>query len=446
MSGAGGSAAGPERMLVARVDMDRPLPALSAGTDPYPAAWVIAFRHGRPVGHLEIPFTSGLISPEDLGARLAALPAVAEPAPPPPVVPDAALPRITVVIPTAGERADLLDRCLGSLDVQDYPDFDVVVVDNRPGDDPDRAARWAARSAAHPRLSVVAEPLRGSAAARNAGVRAATGEVIAFADDDVVVEPGWLRAIGTCFATDPLLGCVTGAVLPRELETPAQIWFERSGGNLDRHYDPVTFTADPAWRGRFLGSLRPGRFRLTVRRGEVPDRLFLYRAGKLGTGASMSVRTAVFHELGGFDELLGAGAPVPGGEDHLLLVRLVFAGHRLRLEPGAFVQHTHWRTRTEYLGKIYAYGNGYTAMLTALIRDDRRHLLGLGYYAVQAVFLLLRKFFRGRPATAAYPRELSRAEFRGLLTGPWTYLIALWRSHRRPPPVAAEARTPEVVR
>ena len=85
-------------------------------------------------------------------------------------------------------------------------------------------------------------------------------------------------------------------------------------------------------------------------------------------------------------------------------------------------------------------------MLTALIRDDRRHLLGLGYYAVQAVFLLLRKFFRGRPATAAYPRELSRAEFRGLLTGPWTYLIALWRSHRRPPPVAAEARTPEVVR
>jgi len=48
MPRAGGSAAGPERMLVARVDVDRPLPALSAGTDPYPAAWVIAFRHGRP--------------------------------------------------------------------------------------------------------------------------------------------------------------------------------------------------------------------------------------------------------------------------------------------------------------------------------------------------------------------------------------------------------------
>ena len=111
------------------------------------------------------------------------------------------------------------------------------------------------------------------------------------------------------------------------------VLFERSGSNLDRHYDPVTFTADPAWRGRFLGSLRPGRFRLTVRRGEVPDRLFLYRAGKLGTGASMSVRTAVFHELGGFDELLGAGAPVPGGEDHLLLVRLAVIRAQVDLRP-----------------------------------------------------------------------------------------------------------------
>jgi O-antigen biosynthesis protein len=107
----------------------------------------------------------------------------------------------------------------------------------------------------------------------------------------------------------------------------------------------------------------------------------------------------------------------------------VFAGHRVRLEPGAFVSHTHWRTREEFLRKIYAYGNGYTAMLTALVRHDPRHLLGLGYYAVQAVFLLFRKFSGSRPGPdgVEYPKELSRAEFRGLLLGPFTYLRALVR-------------------
>jgi GT2 family glycosyltransferase len=432
---AGGPAGGPERMLVARIDVDRPLPELSAGPDGYPAAWILAFRQGRPVAHLEIPFTDGRIEPAVLADRLVSLPAAS---PPPPPVPDAALPRITVVVPTTFERADLLEECVASLVAQDYPAFDVVVVDNRPTD----PARWSRLSTMDGRVSVVAAPVPGSSAARNAGVRAATGAVVAFTDDDVVVESGWLRAIGTCFATDPGLGCVTGAVLPKELETPAQIWFERSGSNMDQHYDSVSFTGDTSWQGRFLGGLRPGRFRLTVRRGaEAEERLLIYRAGKMGASASMAVRTAVFRELGGFDEMLGAGAPVPGGEDHLFLVRLVFAGYGVRLEPGAFVCHTHWRTREEFLRKIFAYGNGYTAMLTALVRDDRRHLAGLGYYAVQAVFLLFRKFFSAsRPSTVDYPKELSRAEFRGLALGPWTYLRALRRS-----PAPAEVRVPEAV-
>jgi GT2 family glycosyltransferase len=404
---------GPERMLVARVDLDQPLPELVAGS--YPAAWVLAFRSGRPVGHAEIPFTGPTIPPSELAARFGSLPAPAVD-----VVADDALPRITVVVPTTFERTDLLEECVTSLVKQDYPAFDIVVVDNRPA--PDHVL-----SIVDSRVSVVPAARPGSSAARNAGARAATGAVIAFTDDDVLVEPGWLRAIGTCFVTDPALGCVTGAVLPKELETESQIWFERSGSNMDQHYDAVTFTPDTSWRGRLLGFLRPRRFRLAVHSGQTEESLLIYRAGKMGASASMAVRTDVFHALGGFDEMLGAGAPVPGGEDHLLLVRLVFAGHRVRLEPGAFVCHTHWRTREEFLRKIYAYGNGYTAMLTALVRHDPRHLLGLGYYAVQAVFLLFRKFSAARPEGVKYPKELSRAELRGLLLGPFSYLRALVR-------------------
>jgi GT2 family glycosyltransferase len=434
---------GTDRMLVALVDVDRPLPELSAGPDPYPAAWVIAMRGGRPVGHVEIGFTDGRISPDELGTRLAELPGVAAPADDPPAVPDSALPRVTVVVPTTFDRGEWLEQCVACLAAQDYPHFDVVVVDNRPDGTPERAERWARLCAYDARVSVVAEPFAGSSAARNAGVRAATGEVIAFADDDVLIHSGWLRAIGTCFAADPGLGGLTGAILPKELETPAQIWFERSGSTYDQHYDAVTFSGDGSWRGRFLGGVRPRRFQLLVRRPhEVEERLFLYRAGKLGASGSMAVRAAVLRELGGFDELLGAGAPVPGGEDLLLLVRLVFAGYRLRLEPRAYVRHTHWRTPEEFLGKIRSYGIGYTAMLCALVRTDRRHILGLGWYGLQAVALLFRKFAsRGRPAAADYPPEFSRAELRGLLAGPWTYVTALRRAHRRP--ATEPARTPE---
>src|SRR5205814_9800777 len=109
--------------------------------------------------------------------------------------PQSALPTVTVVVPTTFDRIELLERCVASLVAQDYPAFDVVIVDNRPVEGPERAARYA-RLGSDARVSVVPEARPGSSAARNAGVRAATGEVVAFTDDDVEVESGWLRAIG----------------------------------------------------------------------------------------------------------------------------------------------------------------------------------------------------------------------------------------------------------
>ena len=113
------------------------------------------------------------------------------------------------------------------------------------------------------------------------------------------------------------------------------------------------------------------------------------------------------------------------------------------MEPAAFVFHTHRRSFAELCEQMRGYGGGYTTMLAALVRDDPRHLLGLGYYALQAVFLLFRKFFVARPPAAEYPKELSRAEFRGLLRGPWRYVGALRAARRAdrsavPAPVVPE--------
>ncbi len=116
---------------------------------------------------------------------------------------------------------DELAIALDSMHDLDYPDYEVVLVDNRrqiPIDDPlpglvDRRA-W---------VRVVRESRPGISAARNAGIANSSGDVIAFTDDDVRVDRGWLRALGVRFALDASLGAVTGLILSAELESPAQV-------------------------------------------------------------------------------------------------------------------------------------------------------------------------------------------------------------------------------
>ena len=244
--------------------------------------------------------------------------------------------------------------------------------------------------------------------------------------------PGWLRAIGSRFVTDPQTDCVTGMMLPNELEAPSQIWFQRSGSNFGQQYDTVHFTNSGAWRGRFLGRLRRSRFEVTARRADAPDETFLiYRAGKFGAGASLAVRASALREVGGFDENLGGGTPTLSGEDHLLLVQLLFAGRTVTIDPAACVFHVHRRDLVDLKFQMHGYGTGYTAMLTALVWRDWAHPAGMLRYALQAVVLLPRKVFSSAVAAPDYPRELSQTEFRGFVSGPWRYFRSLRNSRRR---------------
>ncbi len=425
----------PGPIRVVRVDVDRTLQEISPfreGGEPYTGAWVIALRHGRPLGHIEVNFDGKPVSPavldsllrKHLGDSWSKL-ADAE------VVGDAQLPLVSVVVPSTFERTALLERCVASLLAQDYPAFEVVVVDNRPNASPERAEFRRSLCSQGP-VTVVAEPRPGTSAARNRGAVAAVGAIIAFTDDDVEVEPGWLRAIGSRFVTDPQTDCVTGMMLPNELEAPSQIWFQRSGSNFGQHYDTVHFANSDAWRGRFLGGLRRSRFEITARRAGAPDETFLiYRAGWFGAGASLSVRASALREVGGFDENLGGATPTLSGEDHLFLVQLLFTGHTVTIDPAASVFHVHRRDLVDLKFQMYGYGVGYTAMLTALVWRDAAHLSGMLRYALQAVVLLPRKLFSSPAAAPDYPRELSRTEFRGLVIGPLRYFRSLRNTRGR---------------
>lgn len=118
--------------------------------------------------------------------------------------------RVSVVICTRN-RADDLCACLASLGMQTRRPDEVVVVDASDGDEPRRRVEtWAAGVAGVDVRHHRAAP--GLTRQRNVGVGLATGDVVTFLDDDVVLEPGYLDAIVELFDVDPALGGAEGTV------------------------------------------------------------------------------------------------------------------------------------------------------------------------------------------------------------------------------------------
>jgi GT2 family glycosyltransferase len=395
---------------VAVIDVAGPLTDLDCKRSeqpPYTAAWILVCKAGRPIGSIEIPLRDPVIAAAELEREVSRQlgddwrrdgPVAHQPPPLP-------LSRASVVVPTNLARPAELRRCLKSLAELDHPDYEVIVVDNRPADAPPADIEGA---------RVVREPRPGASAARNRGLSVATGEIIAFTDDDVQADPGWLSALGSRFARQPHISAVTGLVVPLELETQAQILFEQSGSGPDRGYAPLTFA-------------RAGRFRVRRRdeqSGQTQVRS-LYLTGEFGLGANMAFRTAVLQASGGFDEALGPGIPTHSGEDLALFLELLTAGHQLGYEPTAIIEHQHRATMADLDKQIHDYGLGFTAMLTAVTMRDPWHLLGLAAI-VPAWLKSLRVESSAKSVNRAddYPPALARAELRGMAAGPLAYLRA----------------------
>jgi GT2 family glycosyltransferase len=312
------------------------------------------------------------------------------------------LPFASVVVASDLRRPELLSRALKALCALDYPDYEILLVDNRPAGEP---------PIVESPVRLVTERRPGASAARNAGIRAAKGEFIAFTDDDVDVDPGWLRAIAQRFADEPDAGAVTGAVYPAELETPAQQWFEEHGAGSARRYAKASF-ARQGWK--------------------VEDRLTgrsdsMYKLGPYGTGANMAFRAGVLDGIGGFDEALGPGTPTKAGEDIELFLRLLARGHRLAVEPDASVRHTHRRTYPELRDQMEGYGRGLTAMLTAAVLRDPWHLVGLMLIVVPGAVSTLRS---GMSSGGPAENPAGRARLSGLLHGPVAYLVSRRKMRR----------------
>jgi hypothetical protein len=415
---------------------------LAARPDPErcTAAWVLVRCGGRPVATAELPLP---LDPHDARWReLTTAVHTARVSDPEPVAVPAGLPTVSVVVPTIVQRVEDLDRCLSALEALQHPGgsgaVELLLVDNRPvvpADDP-----LPGLLARHPRVHRVPAPQPGISQARNAGLAAAHGEVVAFTDDDVRVDPGWLLALGARFAAHPEEDVVTGLVVPAELETPAQRAYEAHYGGFGgtRRLSPVQVAPVPG---------RPGRVRELDGTGTVLREFPVYGIGAFGAGANMAFRRTALPR--GFDVRLGTGTPTRGGEDLAALVEVLWRGGRLGYEPAAVVHHTHRRDLPGLERQLHGNGVGFTAMLTALVRQDRRHLHALAALVPAAAVEKLR-WARSRAATRSVApptvqpsrdpaadvapvevvdaRRLVRRELLGMPWGPLAYARAGARS------------------
>ncbi|HUB75660.1 MAG TPA: glycosyltransferase, partial [Solirubrobacteraceae bacterium] len=400
------------------------LAAAHPGGGRYGGLWLLLRSAGAPRALVKRAFEPGPVTRIDARALLAELGLGDATAPPPDPEP---APAISVVIASTLARDAALRACLQAIVALDYPRFEVLLVDNsRPRREP---PPWLEEL---PAVRLLREPAPGASAARNRGLAEASGELVAFTDDDTEVDPRWLRAIAARLAAHPDEVGLTGLALTGDLETAAQLAFERyyraAGGE----------SLEPLSHRLAAGRRALGAATVTASDdfGRVVRRFSLYESGRLGSGNTMAFRSAALRAAGGFDVALGPGTAAPAGEDIELFARLLWRGHALGFEPRALVRHRHRLDERQLRRQIEGYGIGFTASATALSIGDPRHLGSIAATVPRGLALLGGNFARKlRAGAAGAPAEipgLARAELRGMLEGPLAYLRSRRRARRRP--------------
>jgi GT2 family glycosyltransferase len=296
----------------------------------------------------------------------------------------------------------------------DYLNFDTIVVDNASKTD---ATRKYVLGVSDSRVRLVNEPSPGLARARNAGLLAATGDVVAFVDDDVVVDRYWLKALMDGFGRGASVSCVSGIVPAGEIRTPAQAYFDRRVG-WSESTDPRVFD----WA-------RPP--------SDVP--LFPFAVRCYGTGANFAVERDLVRRLGGFDEALGQGTVTRGGEDLDIFFRILRSGRQLVHDPAAVVWHRHRAENESLLEQTRGYGLGLGAWLAKIAHDPE-----IGWLALKTAVRCAPAFIRHLRATkkesvppanlaALLPPGIGGETWRFILKGMWAYRSVLHDADRPDP-------------
>jgi glycosyltransferase involved in cell wall biosynthesis len=236
-------------------------------------------------------------------------------------------PVVSVVLPTRNRHAHAL-ACARTI-VANQGFLELFVIDQSDGNQ----TKDALSEITDDRLRYVATATRGVTAARNLGIELSQGDVVAFTDDDCRVAPDWISRLSAVFEADPEVAVVCGQVrVPEEL---------RAQG-FTESFEPVV----REWQGRYPPFGRDW-----------------------GITANLSLRREVLAEVGPFDPMLGAGAPLRSGGEPDLLFRVLRAGLKIVNAREVTVDHLGVRAHGEESRRLMrGYGKGTGAALFKHVR------------------------------------------------------------------------------
>ena len=213
-------------------------------------------------------------------------------------------PRVSVVVATYN-AASTLDDCLSSLTRLNYPDYEVIVVNDGSTDGSDEIAKK------YP-FKLISQKNGGVSAARNVGLHAATGEIIAYIDSDARADPDWLSYLTVPYVKSDIVGVGGPNLVPPEDEWVAKCVYRSPGGPTQVMFDDVSAEHIP--------------------------------------GCNMSFRKTALLEIGGFNPVFTAA-----GDDVDICWRLLESGRRIGFSPSAVVWHhrrpsvkAYWKQQVGY--------------------------------------------------------------------------------------------------
>jgi cellulose synthase/poly-beta-1,6-N-acetylglucosamine synthase-like glycosyltransferase len=256
----------------------------------------------------------------------------------------------------------------------------------------------------------------GLSGARNAGVDAATGEIVAFLDDDTVPQPEWRTALLRPFS-DPRIMATTGRIVPIEIRTHSQLL---CANRID--LGPDRRVVDRQTEGWF----------------EVCN------FGGVGSGGNMAVRRRCRSLWSGFRDSLGLGSPIPGNEEHNLFFRIVRDGYRVAYAGDAVVSHPFPESPSALKDMVLSNAAYATAYATMLFVEEPQFRSQVVRYLVEAARGKERAW-RRPSSTRMADAGVSRPRIvLSSLRGPALYARARMQrnSHRPSPDPATENAKP----
>lgn len=392
-----------------------------------PTARVLVRLHGEPLGHVTTAAAGGAVDVaevtglaraaygERVDAHLAGNGAGASGTAGPVIGParvghPEAAELVTVVVCTR-DRGHVLAECLRGLSALTHPRLEIIVVDNAPRDGT-TAAVVAAAAAADDRIRYVVEPRPGLSRARNRGLAEARGAVVAYTDDDVVVDPDWVQGVLRGFGRRADVACVTGFIGTAAVTDTVEAYFDARASSWSTRFDRELFD---------------------MAAGRPPHALFPYTFSLFGAGANMAFDREFLLATGGFDEALGAGSPTRGGEDVDKFVSTLLGGRALAYEPSAIVWHRHRAEHRDLLRQMFGYGTGLTALLAKHLSapQTRREVLRRILPGLAQAVRIRRDTSSALGPAVPTPRGAVLCEFLGHLAGPYLYVRARRRRDGR---------------